>query len=96
MTFPYDEACRIYSETTAAEGGDTTFPMSEEEFRSTLDPIAIVENRQTRGGPQASEVERLLKEESDKLLCDKKWTDGKLQKIEEALAKLDGDFGKFL
>ena len=96
LTFPYEEACRIYAETTAAEGGDTTFPMSEEEFRSTLDPIAIVENRQTRGGPQASEVERLLKEESDKLLCDKKWTEGKLQKIEEALAKLDGDFGKFL
>ena len=96
LTFPYDEACRIYSETTAAEGGDTVFPMSEDEFRASLDPIAIVENRQTLGGPQTSEVERMLKKESDKLLSDKQWTDEKLQKIEAALAKLDADFARFL
>ncbi len=96
LTFPYEDARRIYAETTSAEGGDTEFPMSEEEFRACVDPISIVENRQTRGGPQASEVERMLALETDKLRCDKNWTEGKLQKIEEALAKLEGEFLKFL
>ena len=96
LTFPYEDARRIYAETTTAEGGDTVFPMTEEEFRACVDPISIVENRHTRGGPQASEVERMLSLETDKLLCDKQWTEVKLQKIEEALAKLEGDFRKFL
>jgi hypothetical protein len=38
----------------------------------------------------------MLSLETDKLRCDKQWTEGKLQKIEEALAKLEGDFLKFL
>ena len=96
LTFPYDEACRIYAEATAEDGSDSTFPMSETEFRSCLDPIAIVENRQTRGGPQASEVERMLSEEANKLHCDQNWTECRLQRIEEGLAKLEGDFSKFL
>ena len=44
----------------------------------------------------ASEVDRMLTLEADELRCDKQWAEAKLQKIEEALAKLEGDFRKFL
>jgi argininosuccinate lyase len=40
---------------------DGTLPMSEAEFRATLDPVAIVKNRATAGGPQPAEMERMLK-----------------------------------
>ncbi|EGF30480.1 hypothetical protein IMCC9480_1363 [Oxalobacteraceae bacterium IMCC9480] len=36
--------------------------MSEQEFRSTLDPVAIVNNRATTGCPQPVERERMLKD----------------------------------
>lgn len=98
LTFPHAEACRIYAETTAKEapGTDTTFPMSETEFRAALDPISIVENRQTQGGPQASEVERMLGASSKAQAQHQSWTQEKLQSIESALARLDSDFATFL
>ncbi|SAK95393.1 argininosuccinate lyase [Caballeronia temeraria] len=57
--FPYDQAQRIYAETTKGYGNGV-LPMSEEEFRSTLNPAAIVDNRRTIGGPQPAEMERML------------------------------------
>ena len=35
-------------------------PMSATEFKETLNPVAIVQNRQTVGGPQAAEMKRML------------------------------------
>ena len=98
LAFPYAEACRIYAETTAKEapGTDTTFPMSETEFRAALDPISIVENRQTYGGPQSSEVERMLNASTEALAQHQRWTQEKLQTIESALSKLDSDFAALL
>lgn len=96
LTFPYETACRLYTETTLKEGGDTTFPMSEDEFRACLDPVSIVENRRTQGGPQACEVERMFVIESDKLLRDRDWTLDRLNRIESALARLDGEFARLV
>ncbi len=95
LNFPYEEACRIYTERTLKEGGETTFPMSEEEFRASLDPISIVENRKTLGGPQASEINRMLAKETQILTDDQAWTQDRLNAIDEALARLDRDFAKF-
>lgn len=47
--FPYDQAQRIYRD-AAKDQGDA-LPMSEQDFRSTLDPVAIVNNRATTGCP---------------------------------------------
>jgi len=96
LDFPYAEAKRIYAETTEKEGGDTVLPMTEAEFRASLNPVAIVENRRTTGGPQTSEVERMLAKETAALEAHKGWTADRLSAIESSLAKLDRDFSEFL
>jgi argininosuccinate lyase len=70
--------------------------MSEEEFRSTLNPVAIVNNRATVGGPQPAELDRMLKIADQKLREQNSWIEERRAKINASLAKLDADFGKLL
>jgi len=70
--------------------------MSEEEFRSTLNPVTIVNNRATVGGPQPAELDRMLKLANQKLVEQDTWIKEKRAKINASLAKLDADFGKLL
>ena len=95
LDFPYTEAQRIYKE-TIGEQGDTTLPMSEAEFKATLDPVTIVNNRATVGGPQPAEMARMLGVAKQRLAEQKAWTDGKKAAISNALATLDSDFEKLL
>jgi argininosuccinate lyase len=93
--FPYAEARRIYA--AAVEGYATgALPMSEDEFRATLDPVAIVKHRATVGGPQPAEMDRMLKAASQNLAHQDGWIKEKRTKIESSLAKLDYDFDKLL
>ncbi|SAK75780.1 argininosuccinate lyase [Caballeronia hypogeia] len=94
-SFPYDQAQRIYAETTKGYG-DGVLPMSEEEFRSTLNPVAIVNNRRTVGGPQPAEMERMLSTASAKLRQQDDWVKEKRARIDSSLAMLDRDFDKLL
>jgi hypothetical protein len=66
-------------------------PMNAEEFRSTLNPVSIANNRATVGGPQPAELERMLK-----LAEQDAWLKGKRDRINTSLARLDADFGKLL
>ncbi|MEC5405642.1 argininosuccinate lyase [Paraburkholderia sp. MPAMCS5] len=93
--FPYDQAQRIYADTTGGYGNGV-LPMSEEEFRSTLDPAAIVNNRRTVGGPQPAEMERMLTAAKAKLAQQDAWVKEKRAKIDSSLAGLDRDFDKLL
>lgn len=93
--FPYDQAQRIYTETTRGYGNGV-LPMSEEEFRSTLNPVAIVNNRRTVGGPQPAEMERMLSAASAKLTQQDDWVKEKRVRIDSSLAALDRDFDKLL
>lgn len=70
--------------------------MSEEEFRSALNPVAIINNRATVGGPQPAELARMLKIANQKLAEQDDWIKEKRARISASLAKLDADFGKFL
>ena len=70
--------------------------MSELEFKSTLNPVAIVQNRATVGGPQASEMKRMVALAKDKLKDQQKWTTEKRQKINQSLALLEKDFQRLL
>jgi hypothetical protein len=45
--FPYPQAKRIFSE-TIHDYRNGVLPMSEEEFRSTPNPVAVANNRHTR------------------------------------------------
>jgi len=94
LEFPYVEAQRIYAETVKGSDFAPALPMSEEEFRATLNPIAIVKNRATAGGPQPVEMERMLKEASQKVTQQDAWIESHRRQIASSLARLDTDFEK--
>jgi argininosuccinate lyase len=96
LDFPYAEAQRIYKEAVKDYNQADELPMSEEEFRSTLNPVTIVNNRATVGGPQPAELDRMLKIANQKLEEQDAWIEEKRAKINASLAKLDADFGKLL
>ncbi|MCC8392663.1 argininosuccinate lyase [Paraburkholderia sp. MMS20-SJTR3] len=96
LDFPYADAQRIYRETVTNTPYAGELPMSEAEFRSTLDPAAIVNHRATVGGPQPAEMARMLKEAKARIAQQQKWIDGNRRHIDDSLAKLDGDFNRQL
>jgi argininosuccinate lyase len=96
LDFPYVEAKRIYKEVMKEFDPQAEFPMTETEFRNTLNPVSIVQNRATVGGPQSSEMKRMLALAKDKLTEQKNWTASKRQKINQSLTKLDQDFQRLL
>ena len=95
--FPYAEAQRIYQKTLkemGVAGGE--LPMSETEFRATLDPVAIVRNRATAGGPQPAEMARMIASARQKLATQEGWIKERRERIDQALAGLDRDFAKLV
>lgn len=91
LDFPYAEAKRIYRD-AVKDYSQAELPMSEAEFRSTLDPVAIVNDRATSGGPQPSEMTRMLKQAQQVLAQQDAWVKEKRSKISSSLARLDADF----
>ena len=96
LDFPYEEACRIYTSVVGNDGGAPCLPMSEAEFRATLDPVTIVRNRATPGGPQPAEMARMLAEAKARLGEQHAWVAGRKQAIENGLKALHEDFAKLL
>lgn len=95
LDFPYTEAQRIYAD--AVKGvADGKLPMSEAEFRSTLNPVAIINNRASAGGPQPAEMQRMLKAAQQRLAQQNDWVAQNRGRINSALAGLDRDFDKLL
>jgi argininosuccinate lyase len=94
LAFPYPEAQRIYAETVKGSDFAPALPMSEAEFRAPLNPVAIVRNRQTAGGPQPSEMERMLKESSQRVAQQDGWIKARRAQIASSLSRLDADFEK--
>jgi argininosuccinate lyase len=96
LDFPYAQAQRIYQENVKESGSPQELPITEIEFRSTLNPIAIIENRTTVGGPQASEMQRMLAAAYKKNSEHIQWIEIKKSKIDTSLKKLDADFLKLM
>jgi argininosuccinate lyase len=92
--FPYSELQRIYREVIEKEypDADPVLPMSEERFRKALDPVSIVNNRATQGGPQLKEVERMLALISEFNAESAAWLAEREEQINGALAALDQEF----
>jgi len=65
---PYSEAVRIYKADTRQD-----FPLSETEFKETIDAEHMVYGMQGSGGPQIAEVERMLADEHAKVNADLGW-----------------------
>lgn len=96
--FPYAEVKRIYAEVIKAEypKGNPECPMTEERFRDTLNPVKIVHNRRTAGGPQPAEMKKAI-ERTDKVIAERTaWADGEMKRINDSLDRLDADFRKLL
>lgn len=97
LTFPYTEVQRIYRETVAASGDKAipaALPMSEAEFKSTLDPVSIVRNRAVKGGPQPAEMTKMLAAGREKVAANRKWIQDKREQLATANNKLNQDFEK--
>jgi len=94
LVFPYAEAQRIYAETVKGSDFAPALPMPEAEFRATLDPVAIVKNRATAGGPQPAEMARMLKAANARVADHADWIQARRSRISGALARLDADFEK--
>ena len=94
--FPYADAQRIYAATVKHEMSieNGKLPMSESEFRATLDPVAIVKNRVTAGGPQPSEMARMIARSKQMLSQEEQWTAERNNRIETAIKDLDRDFAR--
>ena len=92
LDFPYAQAQQIYRDSVGQLNVSGDLPMSEAEFRSTLDPVAIVNNRKTIGGSQPAEVSRMLDLAKKQVSDQSKWIDLKAQQIDMSLHKLDADF----
>jgi argininosuccinate lyase len=96
LDFPYTEAKRIYAGAVKGTSYAGELPMSESEFRSTLDPVAIIKNRASVGGPQPAEMDRMLKSARQKLAQQGEWVKEKRARISSSLARLDSDFERLL
>jgi argininosuccinate lyase len=96
LDFPYAEAKRIYVDAVKGTSYPGELPMSEAEFRSTLDPVAIIRNRASVGGPQPAEMDRMLGSARQKLAQQGEWVKEKRARIASSLARLDADFDKLV
>jgi argininosuccinate lyase len=94
LDFPYAQARSIYADAVKGLDLPAELPMSEAEFRSTLDPVAIVRNRASVGGPQPAEMARMLKASNEKLAQQGEWIQARRERIASSLARLDSDFEK--
>ncbi|ARP95081.1 argininosuccinate lyase [Bordetella genomosp. 13] len=96
LDFPYDQARRIYAEAVKDSKYPAGLPMDEKEFRATLDPVAIVKNRATVGGPQPAEMQRMLKEANERLAAQDTWIKERRAFIDGSLAELDRAFDQLV
>lgn len=96
--FPYAEAQRIYAGTLRDEMNveDGVLPLSEAAFRAALDPVAIIRNRATAGGPQPAEMARMIAAAQANLTAQEGWIRERQQRVDGALAALDADFRRLL
>ena len=89
---PFTEAQRIYADVAAASKVGAKLPLSEEQFRRSLTAENMVTASQGLGGPQPSEVARMLASAKDRLGGDRVWLDATRARVAAAAQQLDQAF----
>jgi argininosuccinate lyase len=84
---PYTEATRIYQEQT-----QQPLPLSETAFREVISAEYMVFGRKGLGGPQLSEVNRMLSEECLNTTADRSWLKERSDHLTRADAALSQAF----
>ena len=94
LNFPYEEMKRIYKEVIEKEyqSASPELPMSLERFQAALNPVAIINNRKTEGGPQPAEIEKMLHDVHDKNEKQTKWLETQVNQINQSLQNLESEF----
>lgn len=96
-TLTYEEASRIYARLAAEDSSvPQSLPLTAEEFRSCLDPVAIVHNRAVKGGPQPQELQLMLGEANKRLAKQEGWQAKAKSKVDKAEAELNKRFKELL
>lgn len=94
--FPYAEAQRLYAEAVKGTPWPAQLPISEAALRAALDPVAIVRNRATAGGPQPAEMARMLAAARQTLAEQARWTQARRAAIRTAAERLEASFTPWL
>jgi len=88
--FPYKQAQVIFTEVSQKMNFElTTLPISENRFKELLSPTFMIKTRLGTGGPQESEVLKMLDHAKSSLNNDKAWIASKRQNIEHRKKELD-------
>lgn len=96
-TFSYEDAQKIYQGLSAEDSSiPKNLPLTEAEFRAALNPVAIVQNRKVKGGPQASEMKIMFAKAQSDLDASKEWTKSAQDKLKRAENRLNKDFAQLL
>lgn len=80
----YAAAARVFREDTQQD-----LPLTEAQFREAISAEHMVYGRKGVGGPQLSEVERMLAEDRAKLTSDKSWLNSQKDRLAAAESSLD-------
>jgi argininosuccinate lyase len=97
LEFPYEEAKRIYKDAVKDyPGAAAELPMSYAEFKESLNPTSIVQNRQTSGGPQSAEMKRMVTLAKKNIKEQAQWIQNNKDFIDNSLKDLDRDFAMLI
>ena len=93
---PFDAVKRIYAEAAAGPGLPPDLPkdlpLTEARFREALSATGMIAAARGLGGPQASEVARMLGAAREKLAADRAWLVARRDGLAQARAGLDAAF----
>ena len=95
--FTYADACTIYQRLAQEDAAlPQKLPLTEAEFRACLDPVAIVNNRAVKGGPQPAELKIMLAQADKDLAQNINWQKQAAAKVANAENRLNNEFAVLL
>lgn len=93
LTLTYAEAREVYRRAVEGHpGAPGELPLSEAQWHSALEPAGIVQGRATLGGPQPSEISKMLTAGRKRLEENQRWLQRRQAQLQAADRRLQSDF----